>query len=205
MPFSIVCPECDARLQVPDALAGKRIKCKKCGGSFVVRRGADRDDGEEDERPTRAAAPKARRRADEEEDRPARPSANARRRDEDDRDEDRPRRRSRDENDEDDEPRRRSKKGKKKAAGSPAVLFALLGVGALVVIGGGIAAYVLLVGDKKPDGTGGPAGLPGAPGGGSPRVALAEEVSPDGTFSARFPSAPRQQSQTVQTPQGQVS
>jgi predicted Zn finger-like uncharacterized protein len=36
MPLSVVCPECGARYNVPDKLAGKRAKCKKCGGTIPI-------------------------------------------------------------------------------------------------------------------------------------------------------------------------
>jgi hypothetical protein len=36
MPFTTACPNCSARLQVPDTLAGKRVRCKKCHEPFLV-------------------------------------------------------------------------------------------------------------------------------------------------------------------------
>jgi predicted Zn finger-like uncharacterized protein len=36
MPIPVTCPECDAPYRVPDEMAGKAIKCKKCGGRVPV-------------------------------------------------------------------------------------------------------------------------------------------------------------------------
>ena len=36
MPISIQCPQCEARFQVPDNLAGRRGKCKACGAVITV-------------------------------------------------------------------------------------------------------------------------------------------------------------------------
>jgi hypothetical protein len=36
MPFPVVCPSCDKRLNAPDNARGKRAKCGKCGTSFTV-------------------------------------------------------------------------------------------------------------------------------------------------------------------------
>jgi predicted Zn finger-like uncharacterized protein len=62
MPFSATCPECDATVKVPDAAAGKKVRCKSCQAVF---RAPDPDD--EDDRPVRGS-----RRRTEDDDRPAR-------------------------------------------------------------------------------------------------------------------------------------
>jgi hypothetical protein len=67
MSIAVVCPECDKSLKVPDAQAGKKIRCPHCKGVVPV-------PADEDER-------------DEEDDRSARP-AKASRRDEDEEEED---------------------------------------------------------------------------------------------------------------------
>lgn len=36
MPATIPCPECDARLKVPDGAAGRRIRCPRCGTTLTV-------------------------------------------------------------------------------------------------------------------------------------------------------------------------
>jgi hypothetical protein len=213
MPLTIACPKCDARLQAPDTVRGKRVKCRKCGETFVARP-VDDDEDDRPSRPAAKAAAKPRPRPvgdDEDDDRPRRP-ARASRRDEDDSggDEDRPRRRRRDE---DDEPRPRGKKGKKKkkAAGPPVLLLVLIGVGALVLIGGGIGVYFAFIKEEKPADNavakaGGPPpvtqlglGGPGAAG------AWVEQHDADGRYRIKFPSAPRTQNVTQQTPAGPVT
>src|SRR4051812_33647393 len=47
MSFKTVCPSCDSELTVPDAMLGKRWKCKKCGDPFTVRRSARPDDDDD--------------------------------------------------------------------------------------------------------------------------------------------------------------
>src|SRR5829696_4800627 len=147
MPFTIACPNCDARRQAPDEVEAKTVKCKKCGDTFVARpAGQDVDD-----RPSRSAAKgaaKPRPRPADDDDRPSRRPVKASRwDDEDDYEEDRPRRRR----DRDDEPRSRGNRGKKKkAAGPPVLLFVLIGVGALVLIGGGIGVYFAFIKEAKP-------------------------------------------------------
>jgi hypothetical protein len=36
MPIRIVCPSCQARMKAPDAMAGRKTKCPKCGGPIMV-------------------------------------------------------------------------------------------------------------------------------------------------------------------------
>jgi predicted Zn finger-like uncharacterized protein len=217
MPFPIVCPECDARLQVPDTLAGKRVKCKKCGGTFVARP-VDDDDDDRPARPAAKAADKPRPRpvADDEDegDRPQRRSARASRRDDDDdADQNRPRRRSRDEDDEDDEPRPRGKKKGKKKAGSPVLLFVLLGVGALVLIGGGIGVYFAFIKEDKPadqpvakgDAPKGSAGKGGAAGADAGTAGWVEVHEPEGRYRVKFPVAATAMNQQAKLPEGVVN
>ncbi|MBI2805381.1 MAG: hypothetical protein HYX68_10430 [Planctomycetes bacterium] len=53
MPFDVLCPECEKKLRLRDELAGKKIKCPKCGEAFVaenlVAQAAPDDDGYETE------------------------------------------------------------------------------------------------------------------------------------------------------------
>ena len=34
MPFPVTCPECDSTQDVPDEVAGKRLRCKTCQAVF---------------------------------------------------------------------------------------------------------------------------------------------------------------------------
>jgi predicted Zn finger-like uncharacterized protein len=96
MPITATCPECDTRVKVPDASAGKKVRCPSCKAIFT----APAAEEEAVSRRPRAEARAARSRDEDEDDR--RPS---RRRDEDE--DERPRsRRSRDD-DYDDRPSRR--------------------------------------------------------------------------------------------------
>jgi predicted Zn finger-like uncharacterized protein len=40
MPLSVECPECGTRYNVPDKLAGKKARCKKCGATIPIPGGA---------------------------------------------------------------------------------------------------------------------------------------------------------------------
>jgi len=179
MSFTTACPNCDARLQAPDTLAGKRVKCKKCGETFVARSVGDEDG----ERASRRRV-KSSRMADD--------SAA---------DEDRPRRRHRDE-DTENEPRPRKKKTKKKKAGSPALLVVLLVVGAVVLIGGGIGVYLAFPKEEKPGQLvtkeQAAAAVPVAKGDSRAvvdegAVNWTEVHEPDGRYRIRFPTAPERE------------
>jgi hypothetical protein len=209
MSFTTACPNCDARLQAPDTVEGKRVKCKKCGEAFVARP----LDDEGDDRPARGSArPEARSRRpvrDDDEERPRRSSARAARPANDEEDDDRPRRR-REEDEDADEPRAKKKRKKKKAAGPPVLLFVLIGVAALVLIGGAVGAFLYFSDDKTKDNpvakTGPGAGGPGGPGPGAALTAgWVDHHDPNGRYRVRFPTAPRSQSVTNQTPAGPVS
>jgi hypothetical protein len=198
MPFAIVCPSCDARLQAPDELAGKRVKCKKCGESFVVRRAEDED--HRPARPAKAPGVAARPRREDEEDEddaPRRPAKAARSRD-DDADEDRPRRPRENDNDDEPQPKKRRKKRKKKV-GPPVALFVAIGVGAVVLIGGVAGLIYYLSGDKKSDTPVAQGGAqPKAPGpktpavdvGGADTSGWVEHSDPEGRYRVRMPKQP---------------
>jgi predicted Zn finger-like uncharacterized protein len=161
MPFPLACPNCDARLTIPDEVAGKRIKCKNCGEAFVARRPRPADEEPDPPRSKASPPPAPKRRsepaADEHEDgddAPRTRSARSTRRPDED-DADRPRGRRRDE-DEDDagRPATRGRQGKAKGKkGGRGLLIVLFGLGALVLFGGGVGAY-LLFGPKKLPGDG---------------------------------------------------
>lgn len=206
MSFSTVCSNCDARLTAPDTVEGKRVKCKKCGEAFLAKRAAEDDD--EDERPAKPIKSTVKMPAVKAKSKPARD------------DEDSPRKSTKaarrpadDDEDDDEEPKPKAKKkgkGKsKKQAGSPVLLYVLIGVGALLVLGGGSvgAYYGFIKEDSKADSKGGGTNGPTGAGKDPPRMGgFAEEMtSPDGTFSARFASAPKQETKNVQTPQGPIS
>lgn len=46
MPIRVVCPDCSAKLNAPDATAGKRLKCPKCQASLLVPSVGDEGDVE---------------------------------------------------------------------------------------------------------------------------------------------------------------
>jgi hypothetical protein len=209
MPITIACPNCDARLEAPDEIEGKKVQCKKCGEKFRARP-VEEDDV--DDRPARRAAKSASKSRprpatdDEDEDeRPSRRTGKASRRreddDEDDRheDEDRPRRRSEDEGDKEGEPRPRKKKGKKKKkAGFPVVLVLSIGIGVLVLIAV-IGTYFSLTGDKSDPSapTGGPVTEKGGGAGAGGESAAdpnlpgwVEFADPNGQFKVRMPRMP---------------
>jgi hypothetical protein len=205
MSVNVACPNCDARLEAPDDIVGKKVKCRKCGEKF---RAQYVEKVDEDDRAARRAAKAASKSdprpaaSDEDEDeRPSRRSdRKSRRREEDDeagrdRDEDRPRRPSPDEEDEEDEPRERKKKGKKKKkAGRPVVLLILIGVGVLLLVSG-IGIYFSFSRDNS-DGSAAPSGPvsgPGADGGSAGDPALpgwSEFADPNGQFKVRVPRTP---------------
>lgn len=206
MSFKTVCPGCDSELTAPDALLGKRVKCKNCGDPFTAKPMGE----DEDERPAKSAA-KARSKParDEEDDERPRKSAKARRPADDD------------DEDEEDEPRPKAKKKgtKKKKEGLPMAL--VLGIiGGLLLIGGGVVAYFGFIKEDKPtdppvakgDGPpnrgqprgGGPGG-PGMPGVASAGAAWVEQYEEGGHYRIKFPAAPQTQNAQQQTPAGPVT
>jgi|GEM_PF-2634999 len=121
MPIAVVCPGCAAKLNAPDATAGKTVKCPKCKEPLAVPAESPAPQFEvvDEPVPPKPAKPKPVKKSDVVLD------------DEDDDD------------DEDMEERPKKKKGKKKpaAAGlSPAVIAAIVG-GALLLGGGAFVAY----------------------------------------------------------------
>lgn len=212
MPFPTTCPNCDARLQVPDTLAGKRVKCKKCDEAFVARPPAEDDADEAPARPAKAPPklpPPKSRPADDDE--PRRLAKTSRPTDDDEG----PRaRRSRD--DDEDRPRRKAggkaKKGKKK---SSLVTVLMLGIAGFVALGVGLPLALWYAYGREPDlGTtelqntrpGGPgkAAGGGPPAGNAGAAAWIEHVDAEGKFRLKFPRAPVTQTRTVQTPAGPV-
>jgi mono/diheme cytochrome c family protein len=112
---SIECPSCEARLKVAGTLpAGKKIKCPKCDSAFAV--------PEDEDEPVEAIAVSPARK------RKAAPPPEDDNFDDDEVEERRPRR-----------PRKKPKKAKSNVA-----LFVGLGVGAVVLLTGGVLAVVLL-------------------------------------------------------------
>lgn len=162
MPIPSKCPNCKAESNVPDHLAGKRVKCPKCkelmrvpesegeGGFDVV---------ESDDPPERPSARRSRHREDDEPDEPVR---NKRRPIEDDEDDEPVRKKRRPiEDDEDDEPvrkkrhryedddekdddrprnRRSSKRSRSESSGVSPIRYA---IGGVVLIGLLIVVYLV--------------------------------------------------------------
>lgn len=122
MSFTMTCPECDAELGVPDSLAGKTLRCRKCGETFKARAPGSKSG-------------RARRPRDDEDSRPRRPR--------DEEENDHPRRRRRDENDDrdDDRPRRKPADGKargKRSKPKRGLGYVLGLIGALLLAAGAI-------------------------------------------------------------------
>ena len=209
--FTTVCPGCEASLNAPDTLKGKKVKCKKCGEPFVARPAVEADD---EERPLpktvkmASPGPAKPRRKSSDEDEPTEEApplkgkkAGKRRTDEDTEVMD---------SAGDDEPRPKKKKGKsKKKEGSPMMLV-LIVVGAVVLLGGGAvgAYYAFFNGGDK--GT-----TPSAKGGTTtestpPKTAAADTSAwvemhePDGAYRVKFPAQPTARTEREQTPWGQL-
>ncbi len=137
MPIPVQCPDCSARLTAPDAAAGKKVKCPKCGapiavapapaGFEIVNEPAEVDPSEPAKKPEKKVA---RAEAEEDDERP------------------RSRKRQKIENDEDDKPRK--KRDQAEPGSKKPLIFALVGVGLLLLIGGVVAAVVLSR-SKTPD------------------------------------------------------
>jgi DNA-directed RNA polymerase subunit M/transcription elongation factor TFIIS len=130
MSMSINCPECNARMVVPDEVLGKKIRCKKCDA--VVKTKAPVEDEVDDEpRPKKSSGRHSIRSSDDDE-----PRRKTRRPDDDSDERSRPRRYE----DDDDVPRSRSRR-RDREADKPKQLQ----VGALIVLIKGILALVLAI------------------------------------------------------------
>lgn len=129
MPILVACPGCSARLNAPDAAAGKRVKCPKCQALIPVPAATPAFEEVEDEAP---AKPSARRPRGEEQD------------------DDRPHRRPRDDRDDDDRPRKR-RKPPARSGGVPAAVWVALGLGLVAAAGvGGWLAFGRKDGEVRP-------------------------------------------------------
>jgi predicted Zn finger-like uncharacterized protein len=138
-----VCPNCHARLRVPDTAVGKRIRCSKCKEAFAV----PAQEEEDKVAPARAVTPQPKKAAaksihddagDVEEQPAKRKPAAEEEADEDEkpRRKDKPARRERDDGESDDEKERPRGGKQKKAKGNPLILWG--------AIGGGVAVLVLV-------------------------------------------------------------
>jgi transcription initiation factor TFIIIB Brf1 subunit/transcription initiation factor TFIIB len=126
MPTTITCPECDARMVVPDNVLGKKIRCKKCDAVVKTKAPVEADDDEP--RPKKTSNRQSPKGDDE---------RRAKRRPDDDEPRRRPARNDDDDDEEEDErPARKSKKKKKKS--NPVLYFVGLFL-ALIFAGGAIA------------------------------------------------------------------
>lgn len=179
MPIAVVCPGCAAKLNAPDAAAGKKVKCPKpgCGTVLTIPAPAAQFEiVEEDDAPAPKPAPAPVQKKpskpvvevgeDDEDDAPKKPAKKARavEVDEDDSGTPPPKKKAkaRAVADEDDEDERPTKKKKKKGGMSPAVIGAIALGGVLVLGGVGYGVYALAF--KKSDDSAKKDGLPPAPG-----------------------------------------
>jgi predicted Zn finger-like uncharacterized protein len=149
MPIAISCPSCEAELRLRDELAGRKVRCPRCGGVIAVPRDAFPNEVEQAEEVRPEDPPKtgsaARRRQD---------------RDLDDDDEERPRRRRgawEDDEDEDDRPRRRRRREETSNRG---LLYGLIGGGVAIIVAAVVLVLMLSSGRRNMPGGAGPAGNP---------------------------------------------
>jgi len=219
MLIDTVCTNCDAILKAPEAVLGRRVKCTKCGKPFVARRPGDDDANEELPSTVKMKAPNPplkKRKIDEDEDdateeaAPVRAKKSAR--DEDTAVMEKARPSRDDDEDEDEVPKpkgkKKGKKGKKKAASSPVMMYVLIGIGALVLIGGGIGAYVLFFrDDSKPTTNSSGAGTaPGGPSGQASATAGWVEINEaEGKYKLKFPTQPVSENVKQDSPAGEVA
>ncbi len=126
MPIETQCPTCEKPYVLADNQAGKRVKCRHCADSFVVR-GAPGADSEADDRSTKDA-----------------PSARSESR------------KSSSSGDGDDKDRRPRKVLKSNESGFPWVLAAVLGGVLLVLVLGLVGFLVFVASSSGPGGPGGP-------------------------------------------------
>jgi len=167
MPIPVVCPKCSARLNAPDAAAGKKVKCPKCQGVIAVPEPLPAPAFEvvdDPEPPKKKPLPKVKADVvvDEDDERPRKKPVRAAQLDDDD---------------EDDRPR---KKRKKQAADNSAMIRNIVGLVVLIPLLG-VAGYVFYdrykdkKDEDKPSGdsasaksgeTGGPNKMLPLPGGG---------------------------------------
>jgi hypothetical protein len=77
MSFAMSCPECDAELEIPDTLAGKTLRCRKCQGTFRAKAPAGDDD--DVPAPRTAGGKRSGRPRDEDSDRPRKPAGKKKR------------------------------------------------------------------------------------------------------------------------------
>jgi hypothetical protein len=152
MPVAVACP-CGAKLRVPDAAAGKRVKCPKCGNPVAVP-AAEAEYEEVDDEPTPPpVAKKKPRPVDDDEPTPAKRPTAAKRKAEpvevneavDDDDDDTPKKkRRRDDDDEDDDtPKKKGKKGKGKKGKKEE---AKSNLPLILGIGGGVFVLLAVIG-----------------------------------------------------------
>ena len=136
MPLPITCPHCENSSNVPKEMLGKKIRCKACRETFVVKdESASSDEPNEDERPAQAVTDRIQnsrgltskskrvRQVEEEED---------------------------EQEEEEERPRRRDKKrsAKKAASGVPVLLLAGGGA-ALLVVACGVGGIIWAVASKR--------------------------------------------------------
>lgn len=219
--FTTVCPGCEASLNAPDTVKGKKVKCKKCGEPFVAKPAKASDDDPAERKTVKMKSPpppvKSRRdEADEDDMTDEAPSLKGKKSKKRDQDEDTEVMESmRDEDDEEeDEPKPKKKKGggkkKSKKKESSPMLLILIAVSAIVLIGGGIGAYFMFFNDEsKPTtpSTKGGTSTENTKQGGATAVAAGwvDVHDPEGRFRIKFPSQPQVLNRKEQSPLGEIN
>lgn len=199
--FTTVCPGCEASLNAPDSLKGKKVKCKKCGEPFVAdpaRTGQDRPLPKTVKSPGVAPPPKPRKSEDEEPTEETNKLSAKKRRSGDDEDDTEIMEAHVVDDDEEDLPQPRSKKkagGKRrKEKKSSAMLIVLIAVGALLVLGGGAvgAYYAFIKEETKPETPQAKGGTTTANTGGGAASAAGwvDFHEPEGRYRVKFPQTP---------------
>jgi hypothetical protein len=209
--FTTVCPGCEATLNAPDTLKGKKVKCKKCGEPFVADPAVESDDGRRPlSKTVKMPAPAKPPKKLDDEDEPTEESPPLRRAKAGKRPASEDTEVMNSADDDAGEPKRK-KKGKaksKKKERSP-MLLVLIIVGAVVVLGGGsVGAYIAFFSDGDKPTT--PSGTTGGTTTGStpPKVAAADTSSwvevhdADGAYRIKFPTQPVSRTEREQTPWG---
>lgn len=208
--FTTICPGCDASLNAPDTLKGKKVKCKKCGEPFVAK---PADATEEEPLPKTVktpgvASPKSRKSDDEEPTEESNKLSAKNRARKDDEDDTEIMEAAIVDDDEEDAPTPKKKKGgkRRKEKKSSSMVIVLIAVAAVLVLGGGAvgAYYVFIKEENKPDpqakgGTtaGGTTGQPNAT---AITASWVEHVDAEGKYRIKFPKSPVTKTERIPKP-----
>ncbi|MCI0700244.1 MAG: zinc-ribbon domain-containing protein [Planctomycetia bacterium] len=146
MPIIVVCPGCSTKLSAPEEVAGKQVRCPKCGSAADVPAFVAVEEVPVVEAAVVSPKPKPKPvKADEEEDETPRKK---KRRDEEDEDEDRPRKKKKrayvDDDDEEDYARSKRRRARGGGGGSGVGVIIAISLGAVLVLGGiGFAIWAI--------------------------------------------------------------